>query len=85
MLTPASCVQGKDDRCRHELGRLVACVAKHQTLVAGADDTIRAVYTLADVRRLAVEADLHFARIGVKCVMALARVRSARPPPPARR
>ena len=71
---------GEPDRHRHEIGRLVACVAEHHSLVAGAlgvDDVLAAlarahlesrVDTLGDVGRLLVDRDDDAARVAVEAV-----------------
>ena len=79
------------DRQRHQLRGLVARVAEHQALVAGADAVERVVVArvvlhleggvdaLGDVRRLLVERDDHAARLGVEAVLR-ARVADRRDP-----
>ena len=55
------------DRHRHQLGRLVAGVAEHHALVAGA----AGVHALGDVGRLLVERDQHAAGVAVEAHLAV--------------
>ena len=62
---------GERQRERHELGRLVAGVAEHHTLVAGALVFLGgAVYALGDVGALLVHCGEDGAGIGVEAVLA---------------
>ena len=57
------------DRRRHQLGRLVARVAEHQALVAGAlllEQALTLGDTLRDVGRLRLDRDQDAARVGVE-------------------
>ena len=58
-----------DDRRGHELRRLVARVAEHEALVAGALLLVEALalgHALRDVRALLLDGDEHGARVGVE-------------------
>jgi hypothetical protein len=59
----------RKDRHRHQAGRLVAGVAEHQALVAGALVEVEAlafVHALRDVARLLAVGDDHRAAVGVE-------------------
>ncbi len=71
---------GQPDRQRHQVGRLVAGVAEHHSLVPGAlgvervltaqarAEFVGLVHALGDVWRLRIERDQHAARVAVEAV-----------------
>jgi hypothetical protein len=60
------------DRVGHAVRRLVAGVAEHQALVAGAELAVGMDDALVDLDRLVVEAHLHFALVGVDAGIGIA-------------
>lgn len=58
---PAHRGVGEIDRQRHQFRRIVAGVAEHQPLVAGAECAIRSIHALPDLASLLVKRDLHSA------------------------
>ena len=62
----------ENQRGGHELARLVARIAEHDTLVAGALLLLRSAHhALVDIRRLLVNSRENATRVAVKLILAL--------------